>query len=136
MTDLKSTSNWQYPDTLDLPCNARVIAIEGNDTGGVGAISASTDDGYIISNTSWKCSNGRIPGWQEVDFNDSSWKKAVNNTSNHGSFPDAAKNIIRGDASWQWTQGFKGQDKIKHFGLNLLPRLIMLNHYCGCVNCD
>ena len=87
ITDLKNADNWQYLDTLDLPCTARIIAIEANDSAGVGAILASTDDGYIKTNSSWKCTNTTIEGWQEVDFNDSTWKEAVI-VSNHDPFPE------------------------------------------------
>jgi len=110
ITDLKNAGDWQYPDTLNVPCNARVIAIEAIDTGDVGGIRASTNDGHIKTNSSWKCTNTRIQDWQEVDFNDSSWEKAVF-VSYHSSFPEATRNIIREDASWIWTQHFEGQDQ-------------------------
>lgn len=109
IADLTNADNWRYPDTLDLPCTTRVIAIEANDTGGEGGIRASTVDGYIKTNSSWKCTNKRIPGWQGFGFNDSSWMKAVV-VPNFESLPEATKNSFRKDAMWIWTRGYEGQD--------------------------
>lgn len=109
ITDLSDASSWLYPDTLDLPCTTRVVAIEANNTFQVGAILASTDDGYIKTNSSWKCKNTRIQGWQEVDFNDSSWKQAVA-VPYHDPFPETTSTIIREDARWIWTKDYSDGD--------------------------
>lgn len=58
--------------------NAQVIAIEGQtDDDTKAGIIVSTNDDFIVTDTSWKCTNVKDDGWVDIDFDDSAWPSAV-----------------------------------------------------------
>ncbi len=78
---LGSGNNWTQADryTLSLPAGKNVIAVKGIDAGGVAALIAElTWTGQRrISNGAWKVAKTAPTGWQQVNFDDSSWAAAT-----------------------------------------------------------
>ena len=116
-TDVPDHDDWHNTDSLDLSRYTRVIALRGNNTLGVAGILASTPDGFILTNSTWKCSNTWYAQWNDVVFNDSSWQPAVEIGLN-GSPPWFQISSVHANASWIWNnQGFT--DLIIYCRLNL-----------------
>lgn len=104
----------QYPaDSVSLPYTTKVIAVEGSNAKSYGGILASTDDGYILTNSSWKCTDNRVIGWQKVGFDDSLWPPA--NQTITRPFTQG----IRSDAFWIWTTKYYYGDSDVFCRLNL-----------------
>lgn len=101
ITDLPNSIHHDTPDVIDLPCTTRLIGIHGRNDFSVSGIVASTDDNYVLTNSSWKCSNVNYPGWAEIDFDDSAWVSAMEYGNNGGNdwvyIP-----TISSDAEWIW----------------------------------
>ena len=110
-TGLVNANDWMKADTVDLPLNARVIAVQGTDLHVVGGILASTDDGSILTDSSWKCTNVLYKGWQLVDFDDSSWPSAYA-ISLHQTTPWTLVPGIKTNAYWIWTPKYQGGDLV------------------------
>ena len=61
-----------------IPENTQVIAVSvKNIFMTFGGFRAAISDGSIVSDNSWKCSKKFISGWQNIDFDDSSWSAAA-----------------------------------------------------------
>jgi len=107
ITDLPNSEFHDIPDVVNLPCTTRLIGIHGSNgpDGAVAGIVASTDDNYVLTNSSWKCSNVSYPGWAEVDFDDSAWESALEFGNNGGNgwvhIP-----AISSDAEWIWLRQY------------------------------
>lgn len=103
ISGLEYANEWQYSDSVALPGNAQLIAVRGVNIYGDAGVLASTDDGYILTNTSWKCAIDKERGWQNIDFDDSSWPNAFE------IMPYSKKQIIgiRDDALWIWTKDYQ-----------------------------
>ena len=105
ITGLPNVNIWNQPDVVDLPCTTRLIAIRGGNLGGAAGILASTDDDYVLTNSSWKCSNISHPGWEEIDFDDSAWLSAIE----YGRNGEGVWGVIPGissNAEWIWLRQF------------------------------
>jgi len=111
-TGLINANNWTKADTVDLPWNVRVIAVKGNDLGSAAGILASTDDGFIKTDSLWKCTNAFHKGWQLVGYDDSSWPSAYIIAIHHTSIWRTMVPGIRRDANWIWTPKYKGGDLV------------------------
>ena len=108
VTDLPNSDVWKQPDVVELPCNTTLITIHGrNDLIYYAAIVASTDDEYILTNSSWKCSNVSQNGWEEIDFDDSAWMNAIEYAYN-GEDPWGFAPGISTNASWMWLRQYNG----------------------------
>ena len=72
-----------------------------NTAPGFAGILASTTDGVILTNSTWRCSNISSVSWADVDFDDSSWTPAVDIGQN-GVGPWGPVSSINGNAMWIW----------------------------------
>src|SRR6218665_1742468 len=117
-TGLVNANDWMKADTVDLPWTARVIAVQGTDLHVVGGILASTDDGSILTDSSWKCTNVLYRGWQLIGFDDSSWPSAYV-ISLHQTTPWTLVPGIKTNAYWIWTPKNKGGDLVVYCRKNL-----------------
>jgi len=124
-----------------LPCETSVIAVKATDLHVVGGILASTVDGSILTNSSWKCTNVYYDGWQLVNFDDSSWPSAYA-IALHQTLPWTLVPGIKTNAYWIWTPKYQGGDLVVYCRKDLgkisvfMPEqkilcayLIMLNGY-------
>lgn len=95
-----------------------VIAVKGVNNMADAGIIASTDDGYVITNSSWRCSKKKRFGWEGLDFDDADWAPASYSKSYY------VKPItgIRGDAQWIWTDRFSGKSSDKVVYCRLILR--------------
>lgn len=104
INDLKNANNRYDLDAVMLPIDAKVIAVKGtNKDDDDAGILASSSDGFISTNTSWKCSKEYEKGWVGVDFDDSKWPQASVVTSANNK-PIVG---ISHHASWIWTDNYK-----------------------------
>ena len=81
-----------------LPNSTRVIAVQVTNIVDSAGFKAVSSDGRVVNDGSWKCTSVLSSGWQEVDFNDSSWPPPVTSIN---------KNICKGfpsSALWLWTE--------------------------------
>lgn len=107
---LTHSKAWDVPDTVLLLKDTKLIAVKAiNDYADAGII-ASTDDGYVITNSSWKCTNKKSFGWEGLDFDDSDWAPASYSKAYYEK-PIAG---IRNDAQWIWTERFTGRSSDKN----------------------
>lgn len=83
---VKSTDNWQSPIELNvtksLQQGKNVLAVAGENEGGVAALVlklvidlADGTKQTIVSDESWKISDAKAAGWEQVAFNDAAWSK-------------------------------------------------------------
>jgi len=81
---LGTSDNWQIPFQAATPLQSgkNVLAIKGYNSGGYYGISAELIGAGVNINTnstaSWKCIGVFNEGWTDINFNDSSWPRAVN----------------------------------------------------------
>lgn len=97
-----STSYWTRTWKYDIADDAKIIAVNCQNTGSWGGLIASFDNGLTSDNT-WRCSSNNESGWYDEDFDDSGWNTAYvieeNQWDNGGrsyeyDFPDRA--------TWIW----------------------------------
>ena len=82
--NLSNHADWGTLDSVTLPRNTSVIAIEGINFGGVPApscgnpagIIASSTGGFLRTDSRWKCSATLFDSWSSVGFDDSKWSAA------------------------------------------------------------
>jgi len=83
---VKSTDNWQSPIELNVTKSLKqgknVVAVAGENEGGVAALVlklvvdlADGTQQAIVTDESWKISDAKTDGWEQVAFNDASWTK-------------------------------------------------------------
>ncbi|ESO06566.1 hypothetical protein HELRODRAFT_160748 [Helobdella robusta] len=73
-----NAKDWRLLDMYELTGAIYVLAIKSfNALGGPGGLIAKSSDNYILTNSSWKCTNNSYDGWYEVDYDDSFWSDAV-----------------------------------------------------------
>ena len=107
-TNLQNNNKWEKTDSLNLPGNTRVIAVMASnwlDDGNVGpaGILASTKDGFILTNSTWKCSNTSNDSWTNVGFDDSSWQQAVEiGPKGYKTWVHGQISAIDENAKWIW----------------------------------
>ena len=84
------------PSYLGVPSTAKVIAVQVKNTAGPGGFKAAFSDNRIVTDGSWKCSSTLKDGWQNVDFDDSSWSAPLTSGTTTGctGFPSSAQ--------WLW----------------------------------
>ena len=99
---LPNANNPGAVDTVVLPNITTFIAVEANDAGdGEFGILASDSLGFILTNTSWKCSGVSAPGWNAPGFDDSFWPYAVEAPGNCFDLPE-----IAASATWIWSSPY------------------------------
>ncbi|KAK2145329.1 hypothetical protein LSH36_687g00018 [Paralvinella palmiformis] len=106
------STNWRVTSHVSVPTDTKVYGIKCVDFGVVGGIIASMNDGSTTDG-SWRCTN-RQPnsGWLSENYDDSDWQSAhVIHTNNRPSIYWGVRKDISENASWIWTNGWKGQDK-------------------------
>ncbi|ESO03058.1 hypothetical protein HELRODRAFT_173932 [Helobdella robusta] len=75
--------NYKLYDSYFTHFNVNVIAIQAKNGNGSKYIVAFSDDGYIQTNTTWKCSpstpvlDSNNNSWYDVHYDDSSWSPAI-----------------------------------------------------------
>ncbi|ESO03157.1 hypothetical protein HELRODRAFT_174052 [Helobdella robusta] len=84
-------SNWNMnaaTNKISVPFNAKVIAIEVLNFLQKNYIQAFSDDGYIKTDTTWRCStlpptlDSNNNNWFDPEYDDSSWPPAINVDTN------------------------------------------------------
>ena len=118
---LPNHNNWQLADAVTLPCAARVIAVKGVDYGVIAGILASTDDGSLLTDSSWKCTNQHFSGWETVEFDDSQWP-AAHQVAIHETLPWKIVPGIRTNAYWIWTRNYVNGDWTVYCRKDLIKR--------------
>lgn len=108
ITGLQNAEDYGKPDLVDLPCTTKLIAVHGSNgpAGDVAGILASTDDNYILTNSSWKCSNVSQIGWVEIDFDDSTWIPALEYGHNEDDDDWVLVPGISSGAFWIWLRQY------------------------------
>ena len=107
---------WRKTLTSAMQTIPKTIAVSCFNKGGPAGLLGSTPDGYILTNSTWKCSTNYEKDWNKEDFDDSHWSNAVivdNNInpttygwkqlpeiSSHAMWIDAAKNIPKNSTSY------------------------------------
>ncbi|ESO06577.1 hypothetical protein HELRODRAFT_160760 [Helobdella robusta] len=76
-TYFPNANDWTVFDTYTLTTGATLLAVKSHNSGGFSGLMAKTADNYILTNSSWKCTNNSYDGWYEVDYDDSFWPDAV-----------------------------------------------------------
>ena len=91
-----SSGPFNVPSSIDVRSTAKVIAIKVINTAGPGGFKAAFSDSTVVTDGSWKCSSTLKSGWQNVDFDDSSWSAPLTSgtTTACAGFPSSAK--------WLW----------------------------------
>lgn len=115
--DLSEETSWNVSETVLLPSTTKVIAAKGINYYGDPGILASTPDGFVITNSSWKCTHKKSKGWKTVGFDDSDWSQAYTVIS----YEEKPLQGVREDASWIWTSNYhwKTGDRTAYCRLNL-----------------
>lgn len=106
---------YSSPDTVDLPDTTSLIAVEVSGAPEYPDFIASTADGYILTNTSWKCTDAYSSDWPLRGFDDSLWPAAGCSLA-YSSDPVAG---IRQDACWIWSEIYQQKDKHNYCRLNI-----------------
>lgn len=87
--------------TIVIDLNVQVIAIEGRtDDVTVAGIIVSTNDDFIVTDISWKCTNVKISGWMGIDFDDSAWPPAEVTDNDLAMYPRDKKFGKRAKSIW------------------------------------
>ncbi|ESO06576.1 hypothetical protein HELRODRAFT_160759 [Helobdella robusta] len=73
----RNAGDWTKTDRYTLAGDVIVLAIKPRNSGGAGRLIAKSSDDYILTNSTWKCTNNSYDGWYEVDYDDSFWPGAV-----------------------------------------------------------
>ena len=100
--NLPNHGNWGATDTIEIPDDTEVIAIRAYNTIGIAGILASTSDEYVLTNSTWKCTNNGHDDWMSVFYNDESWQNAISHASN-GQGPWGPRPGISPKSKWIWT---------------------------------
>lgn len=98
-----ASAGFDSPYSYDLPANAKVLAVDVDNTiNQPGGLLLSSNKG-LYSDNSWKCTSNTPPsGWQALNFDDSSWPQAnwmYNDGKSRSYIDDKAKWIGSGCAS-------------------------------------
>ena len=75
--ELGSLDNWKGTLQLKVPTVTKVLAVSCRNKGGPAGILGSTNDGRILTNSQWKCSNTFEENWNSANFDDSNWAPGV-----------------------------------------------------------
>jgi hypothetical protein len=106
--------SWHVAEQAVFPDDSKVIAIYGEDAGSAGGMIASFDNGVVTDNT-WKCKKitGTPPtGWNEADFDDSSWPYATQHNYNGVGKGGLLINGISTLARWMWSSDLMNDNKV------------------------
>jgi hypothetical protein len=93
-----SAKDYASVKTVPVPANARVLAVHGTDTGGGAGLWASVTGDALLSDASWKMSEVLRNGWEQPNYDDSSWDNAID----HGGLNDRYKPLISANARRIW----------------------------------
>jgi len=93
-----------------------VIAIDGVDHGGPAAF-IGVFNGKVTKSSDWKCTTSKFSNWNENDFNDSAWPKAVSFSRNQDnniwrSVGGGSRPNIPADAEWLWTSDNNNHNRV------------------------
>ncbi|MFO1431212.1 MAG: putative Ig domain-containing protein [Candidatus Competibacteraceae bacterium] len=115
---LGSGNNWKQAGqyALSLPAGKNVIAVKGIDAGGVAAVLAelSWSGQRRISDRTWKVATTAPTGWQQVNFDDSSWV-AASQYGPYGAAPwykQVAGFPTNSTAQWIWSANNDADDTV------------------------
>ena len=96
-------SNFEHSDfnqaiSTSIPINTSIIAVHVTNLYDLAGFKAVSADGSIVSDSSWKCTSILMNGWQNIEFDDSSWPAPVvsKNLANCKGFSPSAL--------WLWTE--------------------------------
>ncbi|ESO06570.1 hypothetical protein HELRODRAFT_160752 [Helobdella robusta] len=88
-SNFPNANEWTQIDSYQLVGPTYILAIKSHNTAAV--------DNYILTNTSWKCTNNSYAGWYEVDYDDSFWPDAI--IGSKDSYSPAVSSIMK-PAHW------------------------------------
>jgi len=103
VTSPHNDADWRKTSSTLLPAGTRSVAVSCQDLHHQEGILASTTNG-ALTDSSWKCSSSSPNGWEQPDFDDSSWA-AAEEIANHGDSPWKTRPGINPNAKWIWTSG-------------------------------
>ena len=92
-----ATSPFNTVSTSNVPKTAKVIAVQVTNTAGPGGLKAAFSDNSVVSDSSWRCSSTLKSGWQNIDFDDSSWSAPLTSGST------TACTGFTSSAQWLWS---------------------------------
>ena len=69
---------------------------------------ASVDDGKLVTDENWKCTNTLFENWMLPTFDDSAWENASISGTNTASDIHKVLSAISSNAKWIWTNKFSG----------------------------
>lgn len=91
--------SWKTSVTVDLPGTTKVIAVKGMNTYGDPGFLGSTSDGYIVTNSSWRCTKDYFLGWNRVEYEYYNWPEAYEVME----YSEKKVSGINPNAKWIWT---------------------------------
>ena len=97
----KDNDWWGTATDFVIPGNTKVIAVAAKNTHFPPGILGSFSNG-LVTNSSWKCSEQLLQGWNSRDFDDRSWPAALE-MKRHGDGPWGYIAGIDPSAKWIWT---------------------------------
>ena len=94
------TNDFNQIISTPIPSNAQVIAISVTNIAGNAGLRAAFSDESFVTDSSWKCSEKLVDGWQTIGFDDSSWPAptTTGTPTSCSSLPASAK--------WLWTERY------------------------------
>jgi hypothetical protein len=97
--------DWTKTDTVSIPSTSSVLAVKLlNIAGSPAGFLASSSDGTILTDAHWRCINADQPiaDWMAVEYDASSWDKAVLLGENKAHNLYGSIVSINSDANWIW----------------------------------
>jgi hypothetical protein len=96
------SEHWKTIRTSTPRTMIKTLAIECKNKGGPSGLIASTPDGRILTNSTWKCSTTYEENWNIYGFDDSHWNNAVviDNNVHPKTHGWTVREGIRSDAQW------------------------------------
>ena len=90
--------DWNQTIATPIPSNTQVIAVAVTNNAGTAGWRGALSDGNAVTDGSWRCTSTYADGWQNVDFDDSSWPVPYMTQTSLGcvGYPSAAQ--------WLWTE--------------------------------
>lgn len=104
--DGKQVASSSYSDqvtTVTLPPTTRLLAVSVTNIGSNGGWRGVIGNNESFTDSSWKCTNIFVNGWQKLDFDDSGWPNALQKLYTTASGGCAT---LPQDAKWLWVESY------------------------------
>ena len=83
-----------------MPGQTQLVAIEGKSIGGAYGIRGFFAAGRLVTDTTWKCFNSKVPNWNTLSFDDSTWPNAI--ISSKTPQRRTGVDVTEHDSKWIW----------------------------------